>query len=434
MKATHIFLAVLALWAGSVTAGTIVRFETVMGNFDVELFDDETPVTVANFLSYVNNGDYVNTMIHRASPEFVIQGGRHFYDGTPRVEPRFFPLVPSREAIPNEPVRSNLRGTLAMAKRSTGIDPVNSATNQWYINLADNTELDQQNGGFTVFGEVLGDGMAVVDAIAELDIYVFEDPWGEAPLRNYTLEDYNSFRPINDDHLVIVNRIFVVDPNGEQSPVNAVVPWVVNNENFTSKVSVFNNSEEPIDVLLKAVSTGGSVAREVVTIPGKTQLARTSAELFPGFNGYALFVHADITKIFTSFRTIAINNGANVPSLDNVNFRSELTEELLFGYVPGDEIAAAVLVATGFDDASTPVTLTLYGGDSGTPLGTANVSLNGIQPNAILLRDLFDNIPTDATLSAVSTNGTPITGTTFVFNNQGQPSMASAYPVNESQR
>ena len=178
MKATHIILAVLALAAGNITAGTIVRFETVLGNFDVELFDDETPVTVANFLSYVNNGDYVNTMFHRSAPEFVIQGGRHFYDGIPRVEPRFFPLVPSRDPILNEPVRQNVRGTLAMAKRSSGIDPVNSATNQWYINLSDNPDLDTQNGGFTVFGEVLGDGMDIIDAIAELPVYAFEDPWG----------------------------------------------------------------------------------------------------------------------------------------------------------------------------------------------------------------------------------------------------------------
>jgi len=86
--------------------------------------------------------------------------------------------------VPNEPGISNTRGTLAMAK--LGGDP-DSATNQWFVNLSDNSEaLDAQNGGFTVFGEVLGDGMEVVDRIAGTPAYNLGGYAGSIPLRDYS--------------------------------------------------------------------------------------------------------------------------------------------------------------------------------------------------------------------------------------------------------
>ncbi len=113
---------------------------------EIDLFEEETPETVANFLNYVNDGDYANTFIHRSVAGFVIQGGGFtFIDGERQ-------SVPTDPPVVNEPGISNLRGTIAMAKLSG--DP-NSATSQWFINLADNAEnLDGQNGGFTVFGQV----------------------------------------------------------------------------------------------------------------------------------------------------------------------------------------------------------------------------------------------------------------------------------------
>jgi len=141
--------------------GTLLRVEldTTFGTIPIGLLPDVTPLTVENFLAYLESGHYDQTLFHRSIPGFVIQGGGIRYtDGDFSAEPTECPVC-------NEPCRPNQTGTIAMAKFSG--DP-NSATAQWFINLADNENLDDQNGGFTVFGRVLDDGMDVVNAIAAL--------------------------------------------------------------------------------------------------------------------------------------------------------------------------------------------------------------------------------------------------------------------------
>jgi len=158
---------------------TVVRIETPLGAFDVELFPDAAPITVANFLSYITDGGFADTFIHRSVTGFIIQGGGFAFRNSAPV------AISEKPPITNEFGRSNLRGTIAMAKRAG--DP-NSATSQWFINLADNAAtLDGQNGGFTVFGQVLGGGMAVVDAIAAVPIFNAGSPFTELPLINYTV-------------------------------------------------------------------------------------------------------------------------------------------------------------------------------------------------------------------------------------------------------
>jgi len=131
-------------------AGTIVKFRSVFGDVNVQLFDAQKPITVDNFLRYVDGNLYDNSMIHRSVPGFVVQGGG-FRATVPSP-----PSISSFPPILNEPGIPNTRGTIAMAK--LGGNP-NSATNQWFFNLADNRSiLDGQNGGFTVFGRVIGDG------------------------------------------------------------------------------------------------------------------------------------------------------------------------------------------------------------------------------------------------------------------------------------
>ncbi len=164
-QALGLALLLLSLWT-PVALATTVRMHTPLGDIDVQLMDAAAPITVANFLNYVDSGAYANSFIHRSVPGFVIQGGGFRWNtAAASVE-----LVPSNATIANEfsASRSNLRGTIAMAK--LGNDP-NSATSQWFINLADNSaNLDNQNGGFTVFGQVTGNGMQVADAIAALPI------------------------------------------------------------------------------------------------------------------------------------------------------------------------------------------------------------------------------------------------------------------------
>ena len=156
-----------------------VRVITSLGDFRIELFDDVTPIAVANFLNYVNSGRFDDTIIHRSVPGFVIQGGWLSYDAATNQLDQITPDA----AIQNEFSVSNTRGTVATAK--VGGDP-NSATSQWFVNLADNSaNLDAQNGGFTAFGKVLGDGMTVVDNIAAQPTFTIAGIT-DIPLINYS--------------------------------------------------------------------------------------------------------------------------------------------------------------------------------------------------------------------------------------------------------
>ncbi len=150
-----------------------VRFVTSRGTFDVALYASATPLTVTNFLNYVNRGDYGNSIIHRSLPAFIVQGGG------------FKPAAPNFTAIPtdpsplNEPGIANQRGTIAMAKVDSN---PNSATGQWFLNLADNAaNLANQNGGFTAFGRVCGNGLAVADTIASLPTASYTVPVNSTP-------------------------------------------------------------------------------------------------------------------------------------------------------------------------------------------------------------------------------------------------------------
>lgn len=211
------FVALFGLCAALIisqpSSATIVQFQTVLGDFSVNLYDKTTPKTVENFLAYVNSpsAPYKNSVIHRSVPGFVVQGGGFKYDTK-------LPLIsiPQNAAVTNEPVYANKRGTIAMAKLGTD---ANSATNQWFFNLKDNSgNLDSQNGGFTVFGEVTGNGMAIVDAMAALNVFSLavstnNSALTDVPLRNYTSTDATNGVVVTDKNLVMILGIVVLDAN-----------------------------------------------------------------------------------------------------------------------------------------------------------------------------------------------------------------------------
>jgi cyclophilin family peptidyl-prolyl cis-trans isomerase len=135
----------------------MLKFETSHGAFTVELFPKEAPLTVENFLRYVDDGHFDGTIFHRIVPGFVIQGGGLTAD---------FANRKTRAPIGNEAKNGlkNTRGTLSMARTSD----INSATSQFFVNLADNAFLDHgpRDFGYAVFGRI-SDGMAVIDKIAQ---------------------------------------------------------------------------------------------------------------------------------------------------------------------------------------------------------------------------------------------------------------------------
>jgi cyclophilin family peptidyl-prolyl cis-trans isomerase len=136
----------------------MVRFETSHGGFTVELYDEDAPQTVENFLRYVDDGFFDGTIFHRIVPGFVIQGGGLTAD---YAQKKTHPPVKNEAA---NGVR-NERGTLSMART----DEIHSATSQFFVNLADNDFLDQRPGqyGYAVFGRI-ADGMDVIDRIAKV--------------------------------------------------------------------------------------------------------------------------------------------------------------------------------------------------------------------------------------------------------------------------
>jgi cyclophilin family peptidyl-prolyl cis-trans isomerase len=196
---------------------TGVRLTTVLGDIDIGLYDQRTPITVANFLQYLHEGRYfpidpttnepAPLFVHRSVPGFVIQSGGFIATVNPADPEHVLSTdVITFPAIQNEPGISNTRGTIAMAKVANQPD---SATSQWYINLADNggppNNLDTQNGGFTVFGRVFGDGMTVADAIAAVPRFNFGSPFESVPLRDYTSPD-----PITPANLVTIPGISII--------------------------------------------------------------------------------------------------------------------------------------------------------------------------------------------------------------------------------
>lgn len=155
-----------------------VRLVTSMGEIVLELDRINAPLTVNNFLRYVNDGFYDGTIFHRVIAEFVIQGGG-FEPGLERKE--------TRSPIRNESDNGlkNDRGTVAMARTND----LHSATSQFYINLIDNDSLNASSGadGYTVFGQVV-QGMDVVDEIGNVETESQQSPTGDK-MNDVPIED-----------------------------------------------------------------------------------------------------------------------------------------------------------------------------------------------------------------------------------------------------
>ncbi|MGO2348421.1 peptidylprolyl isomerase [Pseudoalteromonas nigrifaciens] len=191
-----LLLASLLSAVSFASSATIVEIKTSQGIIKVNLFDQQTPKTVANFLSYVGDAAYNQTVIHRSVKDFIIQGGGFTYsDG--------FDRITTKPAVINEPIYSNVKGTIAMAK--LGGNP-NSATSQWFFNLKDNSagnpKLDTQNGGFTVFGQIMDDSQATLDKIAAL-VHC-----EEVPVVGITKDQCATISNVN---LVSIDNMYVLD-------------------------------------------------------------------------------------------------------------------------------------------------------------------------------------------------------------------------------
>jgi len=172
--------------------GSIVVLETSMGDIEIELDSEKAPVTVENFLAYVNDGLYDGLCFHRVMYGFVVQGGGFEADGTLKTPGD--PIV-----LETNKGLSNINGTIAMARTAAP----DSTTSQFYINIADNDFLDyidEENPGYAVFGEIVS-GMGVVMDIARVETGDHEMYYPEFDFTT-TAEDW----PVED---VLIIRAYV---------------------------------------------------------------------------------------------------------------------------------------------------------------------------------------------------------------------------------
>ncbi|MEE3086462.1 MAG: peptidylprolyl isomerase [Pseudomonadota bacterium] len=177
-------------------AGAIVEVQTSLGTFYLEIDEESAPLTGGNFLNYVRSGRYNNTFIHGAIGGSLIRGGGYTFancaEGPQRIE--------LDDPIPLEDTGlSNLDGTIAALRPASDI---NGATSEWFINLGADTGLDTQDGGYAVFGRVLGDGLNIVRNISLANL-VRLGFFLETPTTTYFQSSVNC-QQFSRDNLILV--------------------------------------------------------------------------------------------------------------------------------------------------------------------------------------------------------------------------------------
>lgn len=317
--------------------GSVLKFNTVMGSFFVELFNvangsrTAAPLSAAQFLNHVNNNllpnstterfsSYDNSLVHRVDTSVgVIQGGGFVFPS--------FATLPQGPSVTNEysDTRPNTRGTIAFAKQ--GGNP-NSATNQWFINTKDNTTVlgPTNNGGFTTFGQVLGSGMTVVDAIAALPVFnatsLNASLGSQFPLRNTPPVSAGA------NNVVLVNSIRGVPEVVFTATSNnaALVNTAINDGelllNFgTNQAGTATITVRATDVTGAFIESSFAVTVGAATAPptiaslttSATRLARGKQIAFSA-NGVADAAPGSVTKV--EFYRDSNNNGTLDPGVD----------------------------------------------------------------------------------------------------------------------
>lgn len=300
--------------------GEVVQFDTVLGKFNVETLATAAPNHVANFLAYVNAGDYSNTFFHRvasfeggtAGPS-ILQGGGYY--AVNALTP-----VTKRTAVNLEYSLPNARGTLAAARTSSP----NTATSEWFFNTRDNsTILGPLNDGFgyTVFARVIGTGMTIVDAIAAKPIINIGGAFATTPMRDTTPDQTN----FTVDNLITVKSTTVIPlfpaSTGERAVVSFTVASDQPNVATATLVAGHTLSLNPVGagsatLTLTATDTNGNTAQTSVPVtvagnpatpvPTKTQTIKFTAPAPKLANAASFDLVASATsKLPVSFEVIS---------------------------------------------------------------------------------------------------------------------------------
>ncbi len=288
-------------------SGDYAKVATPFGDVYLEFLPADAPDTVANFKSYLatdatSAADLIKTydgvFVHRSVKDFVVQTG-----GYKLASPLSLLTVTKKAAVKNEFKVANTRGTLAMAKLGGQPD---SATNEWFVNLSDNrANLDNQNGGFTVFARVLGDGMKAFDRIAAIKAYDVdgsESNFDQVPLRNYRGGD------LALSYFIFFPTLRAVDAASvpAEAKTTAVTYSILGNDNPSAAVATLKDGVLKIApgkfggralITVRASAASGHYADEVVTVTrdGPPRVVKQLPAATKAALGSTFTLNADIT-------------------------------------------------------------------------------------------------------------------------------------------
>jgi cyclophilin family peptidyl-prolyl cis-trans isomerase len=341
----------------------IVTVATNFGNFQIQLLPGVAPATVANFLTYVDDGAYNDAIFHRSVPGFVEQTGgflspSNTYSGSTS---QFTPIV-TNSPIALEYSLPNTLGTVAMARGSAA----NSATSQWFVNMADNTQqLGPGNGGgYAVFGKVINNGLVVLANVQKLPVNSLDSTFTQVPLgANNTLVRISSATVDSIDGTVFTD----VNVNGQfDAGELGLAGRTVFIDNDASGVPDANNPSTTTDAngnyTFSGLSPGSYTVREVLpanaNLTTPIQTATVSADHTaianfgerPSIEG-TVFVDANSNGQFDSGelgaggRTVFLNiDGTGAPDANNPSTTTDANGNYFFSNLaPGSYSVAEIL-------------------------------------------------------------------------------------------
>ncbi|MEY2578316.1 MAG: hypothetical protein QOI49_1140 [Verrucomicrobiota bacterium] len=379
-----------------------VRFSTVLGDIDIALFGQQKPITVANFLKYVDQGHYFtkgqSSFVHRSIAGFVIQGGG--WIGTTSAQNGAIQptqVVPF-SAIQNEPGISNKRGTIAMAQNGSD---ANSATSEWFINLADNggspnnLDIRSNNAGpYTVFGRVANNTISVVDAISALPTYNFYNPSvpSTAAFKNFPLQNWNQVSPVYPEnlvsipgisHLPVLSLSISTDSPSAALTISGTNLLVAGKSIGTAHVTVTATD-------LDGASVSQQFTVNVIAAPGRPVNLSTRMQVGTGDNALiAGFIMSGSAPKRLAIRamgpstglpgaivdpTLELHNaGGTIATNDNWQTAANKQDIIDFGLAPGAPTESVILTTVPSDPNGMAYTAVMRGTFNTTGLGVVEV-------------------------------------------------------------
>ncbi|MFO0880048.1 MAG: peptidylprolyl isomerase [Gemmataceae bacterium] len=391
-----------------------VRIVTSEGNINIELYDKDAPLTVANFLNYVRSNHYDNSVFHRLATNFVLQGGGYKFSANPsRIDE-----LTNDPAVANEfsATRPNVSGTIAMAK--LGGDP-NSATDQFFFNLTDNTSTlgPTNNGGFTVFGKLIDDRAFVSGS----DRFVLNR------LTSYTVRNFSTFNSAFDT-FPVKNFSGSNFPTGTTAANYALIKDVqITRQTERLTYSVVSNSNSGLvatsikDNRLKLDFVNGQSGNAQITVRATDRYGASTTSTF------TVTVNNQAPTVGVSFPAAAINTGSSLVATATATDPNGDPVKLTYKWKVGDTVVKTTsntsaltdtldLSQVGNGNRGDVITVEVVGNDgslnSTTATATKTVSDSLATINSLVLSPTN---PTTSQLLTVTTTASDLDGDAITF-------------------